>query len=75
MYTPPPDKVLHFATGSILASIGRHIGPFIGFDPMQAGLTVCAAGAIFRELYNLAKGGKFDLYDIAATMAGSLPAL
>lgn len=59
----PVDKLLHLGAGALLAGAGTFISPL-------AGATLCAAGAVGREVYNQHSGGTFDLYDLAATLLG-----
>lgn len=78
MRVPEPDKVLHFAAGTLAATTGvlasalrLHL-EVPTLVPWASGLAVCLFVALLREGYNWRKGGKFDPRDIAATMAGGL---
>lgn len=77
MYTPPPDKVLHFAAGAILAlaglaavAVAQSQGLFRPRNTLILPLLVCVAAAIGREVYNKRQGGEFSVADIGATLAG-----
>ena len=75
----PIDKANHAWLGAYAALAGWLIGQFI---LAQFGLALggkldaalgCAAAAIGRELYGLAKGRPFDPADLAATLMGGVP--
>lgn len=75
----PIDKANHAWLGAYAALAGWLIGRFI---LMQFGLSLggkfdaaigCAAAAVGRELYGLARGRKFDPVDLAATLMGGVP--
>ena len=77
MKTPPPDKVLHFAAGTIAAAAGVAVAvlfAMLGLMVWPAGAAVlsCAAAALAREAYNRRQGGVFDWRDIGATLAGGV---
>ena len=65
----PHDKALHLIAGAFVASLPLVIAPSWPLAPVVAGVC-CAAAAVGREIYNQANGGKFDLADIAWTLAG-----
>lgn len=75
MYTPPTDKLLHFAAGALadcagalLALLAAKVGYIAG--PAWAAAGSCAVAALAREAWNWRQGGRFDWRDIAATLAG-----
>ena len=76
MYTPPPDKTLHFAAGALAALLGACIASLAAhlrvpvWPAWLCALLVCAVAAVAREAYNRQQGGPFDWRDIAATLAG-----
>lgn len=70
-----PDKVLHFAVGTLCTTAGIAAGVLAlrfgsPVHPALAGFAACAAAALAREAWNKAHGGAFSWADIAATMAG-----
>lgn len=80
MYTPQPDKVLHFAAGTLATLLGmatallaQRLGARVPLP--AAGLLVCLVAALAREAFNLRQGGPFSRADIAATLLGALPPL
>ena len=80
MYTPPPDKVLHFAAGGLATLAGMAtalLAQRLGANapPAAAGLLVCLLAALAREAFNLRQGGPFSRADIAATLLGAVPVL
>lgn len=75
MYTPPTDKLLHFAAGALAACGGALLALLfakVGYSagPALLATAVCTAAALGREGWNLRQGGRFDWRDIAATLAG-----
>ena len=65
----PHDKALHLIAGAFVASLPFIVAPSWPLASVVAGVC-CAAVAVGREIYNQANGGKFDLADIAWTLAG-----
>ena len=66
----PPDKVLHFAGGAILAGLGGLVGPSFS-------LWLVVAAAVGKEAYDGTIGRKYghqsDPYDALATILGGFP--
>lgn len=80
MWTPAPDRALHFgagtvatATGYALGAMARHLG--CTAPGWAHGLAVCAVAALAREAYNVGRGGKWSWSDISATMFGAAPVI
>lgn len=80
MKTLPADKANHVAAGawvagaSVLATTaGAWVLGALPITPALAAAAGCAVAAVAREVYNKARGGVFDLADVAATLAGGAP--
>jgi hypothetical protein len=72
-----PDKVLHFAAGTLAAAAGAlaaalalHLGH--PATPLRWALMATAAAALAREAYNVRTGGRWSWGDISATVLGGL---
>lgn len=60
------DKLLHFLAGYGIMATG------IAIDEPGLGAVAVLIAAFLREVYNKAKGGKFDIEDIFATLLGGV---
>lgn len=69
----PKDKKLHFVAGIGLATLGTFATVLAGGPPLPvAGFALGYAGAIAKELYDLANPPHvLDYWDAAATKAGA----
>lgn len=77
MRTPAPDKVLHFAAGTLAAAAGAaaaalHQQLGHGIPPAAGAALACLALALLREFYNTRTGGRWSWGDVAATLLGGL---
>ncbi len=79
MWTPAPDKALHFGAGAIATAAGyaaRALASlYVNAAPsaLLHGLAFVAAAALAREAYNVARGGQWSWADIGATLLGAVP--
>ncbi len=60
------DKICHFGVGMIIAIIAVLIS-----EPMW-GFVVAALGGIAKELWDYGTYGKFDFFDMFATVSGGV---
>ena len=64
----PADKLTHYLIGSLIVLLTLPLG-------WQWAVCACVGFAIGRETYGAARGGEFDVVDLAATVAGGLVVL
>lgn len=70
-----PDKVLHFAAGTLSAAAGAlaaALALHLGYPaaPWRWALLAAAAAALGREAYNVRIGGRWSWGDVSATVLG-----
>ena len=80
MWTPAPDRALHFGAGNIATCFGYAFGALARRYGCTApgwahGIAFCLVAALAREAYNLARSGKWSWADISATMLGAAPVI
>ena len=78
MILPAPDKLAHALVGGVVCAWTVIAAVLWGYGPWQAlawAAAACAIAAVGREVYNRSRGGRFDVADIAWTLAGGAVAI
>jgi hypothetical protein len=62
------DKLLHFLAGFFITTV------LLAFTPDWVAVGAAVLAGVGKEVYDVYKGGKFDLADLACTFAGGFGA-
>jgi len=69
----PRDKLLHFAAGSWAALLGSVLARWFGYPPALGALLASLCAGLAREVFNVARGGRWSHADVAWTVLGGVP--